>query len=277
MTSGLLQKMNRVELEGVIAHELSHIRNYDILVSTLAVTLVGAIALITDTAIRLMWWNGGRVRREGDRSDGVNPLAFLGFALLIFAPILAKIMQATISRQRETLADVERVPDDPVSAGADRGAREAARRHDGDPLGLHRHRAHVDRAAAVRRRRPRQVEQGPRPVLDPSATRGADRALEGAVIRRARAVCAAVLIAGLLASACSGGDGDSDSTDSSAVGPTTSRPTGGGVDDDHDHGGVRCDQHHDVARRIGHDRPPAGRRRRSCRPPPRSPTDRSIR
>ena len=106
VTSGLLQKMNRVELEGVIAHELSHIRNYDILVSTLAVTLVGAIALITDTAIRLMWWNGGRVRREGDRSDGVNPLAFLGFALLIFAPILAKIMQATISRQRETLADV---------------------------------------------------------------------------------------------------------------------------------------------------------------------------
>jgi heat shock protein HtpX len=106
VTTGLLQKMNRVELEGVLAHELSHIRNYDILVSTLAVTLVGAIALLTDTVIRLMWWNGGRVRREGDRSDGVNPIAFLGFALLIFAPILAKLMQATISRQRETLADV---------------------------------------------------------------------------------------------------------------------------------------------------------------------------
>ena len=106
VTTGLLQKMNRVELEGVLAHELSHIRNYDILVSTLAVTLVGAIALLTDTAIRLMWWNGGRVHREGDRSDGANPLAFIGFALLIFAPILAKLMQATISRQRETLADV---------------------------------------------------------------------------------------------------------------------------------------------------------------------------
>jgi heat shock protein HtpX len=106
VTSGLLQKLNRVELEGVLAHELSHIRNYDILVSTLAVTLVGAIALLTDTAIRLMWWNGGRVHREGDRNDGGNPLALVGFALLIFAPILAKLMQATISRQRETLADV---------------------------------------------------------------------------------------------------------------------------------------------------------------------------
>ena len=63
VTTGLLEKMNRVELEGVIAHELSHIRNYDILVSTLAVTLVGSVALLTDIAIRMMWWNGGRVRR----------------------------------------------------------------------------------------------------------------------------------------------------------------------------------------------------------------------
>ncbi|MGD9995627.1 MAG: M48 family metalloprotease [Ilumatobacteraceae bacterium] len=106
VTSGLLEKMNRVELEGVLAHELSHIRNYDILVSTLAVTLVGAVALLTDLAIRLMWWNGGRVSRDGDRQGGSNPLALVGFALLIFAPILARIMQATISRQRETLADV---------------------------------------------------------------------------------------------------------------------------------------------------------------------------
>src|SRR5215213_5331758 len=75
VTTGLLEKMNRVELEGVLAHELSHIRNYDILVSTLAVTLVGSIALLTDVAIRLMWWNGGRVRRDGDREGGANPLA----------------------------------------------------------------------------------------------------------------------------------------------------------------------------------------------------------
>jgi heat shock protein HtpX len=106
VTTGLLEKMNRVELEGVVAHELSHIRNYDILVSTLAVTMVGAVALLGDMAIRMMWWNGGRVRRAGDHGNSNNPLAFVGFALLILAPIAAKVMQAAISRQRETLADV---------------------------------------------------------------------------------------------------------------------------------------------------------------------------
>jgi heat shock protein HtpX len=105
VTSGLLEKMNRVELEGVIAHELSHVRNYDILVSTLVVTLVGSIALLTNIGMRMMWWNGGRVRREGDR-DGGNPLALIGLVLLIFSPIIAKLMQAAVSRRRETLADV---------------------------------------------------------------------------------------------------------------------------------------------------------------------------
>jgi heat shock protein HtpX len=106
VTTGLLEKMNRVELEGVVAHELSHIRNYDILISTLAVTMVGAAALLADVGIRMMWWNGGRVARQGDRGDRGNPLALVGFALLILAPIAAKAMQAAISRQRETLADV---------------------------------------------------------------------------------------------------------------------------------------------------------------------------
>lgn len=106
VTTGLLEKMNRVELEGVVAHELSHIRNYDILVSTLAVTMVGAVAVMTDVAIRLMWWNGGRVSRTGDRDRGGNPLALVGFALLILAPFIAKAMQAAVSRRRETLADV---------------------------------------------------------------------------------------------------------------------------------------------------------------------------
>ena len=106
VTSGLLEKLDRVELEGVLAHELSHIRNYDSLVSTLAVTLVGTIALLTDIAIRMMWWNGGRVSRGNDRRNSSNPLAFVGFALLIIAPVIARIMQASISRRRETLADV---------------------------------------------------------------------------------------------------------------------------------------------------------------------------
>ncbi len=106
VTTGLLEKMNRVELEGVVAHELSHIRNYDILVSTIAVTLVGSIAIMTDLGIRMMWWNGGRTSREGDRNNGSNPLALVGFLLLILAPIIAKAMQAAVSRKRESLADV---------------------------------------------------------------------------------------------------------------------------------------------------------------------------
>jgi heat shock protein HtpX len=105
-TTGLLEKMNRVELEGVVAHELSHIRNYDILVSTIAVTLVGSIAIMTDLGIRMLWWNGGRTSREGDRNNGSNPLALFGFLLLILAPIIAKAMQAAVSRKRESLADV---------------------------------------------------------------------------------------------------------------------------------------------------------------------------
>jgi heat shock protein HtpX len=106
VTSGLLEMLDRVELEGVIAHELGHIKNYDILVSTLAVTMVGAVALLADGAIRLMWWNGGRIDRRGDHSNSNNPLAYVGFALLLVSPIVAKLMQATISRSRETLADV---------------------------------------------------------------------------------------------------------------------------------------------------------------------------
>ena len=106
VTTGLLEKMNRVELEGVVAHELSHIRNYDILVSTLAVVMVGTVALMADMAIRTMWWNGGRVARRGDHNNANNPFAYVGFILLFAAPVIAKIMQSTISRQRETLADV---------------------------------------------------------------------------------------------------------------------------------------------------------------------------
>lgn len=106
VTTGLLEKMNRVELEAVVAHELSHIRNYDILVSTLAVTLVGAVALLSNLAIRMMWWNGGRESRQGDQGNSNNPLALVGFVFLIFSPILARAMHAAISRKRETLADV---------------------------------------------------------------------------------------------------------------------------------------------------------------------------
>ena len=109
VTTGLLNIMNRVELEGVLAHELSHIKNYDVLVSTLAVTMVGAVAVVSDVVIRMMWWNGGRTRREGDRNDGNNPLALLGFVLLLVAPIIGKVLQLAVSRRRESLADVSAV------------------------------------------------------------------------------------------------------------------------------------------------------------------------
>ncbi len=111
VTTGLLDKMNRVELEGVLAHELSHIRNYDILVMTLAVTMVGIIALLSDFFLRAMFWSGGRAGR--DDNNGGNPLgailAIFGFLLLIFAPIIASLMQFAVSRRREYLADVSGV------------------------------------------------------------------------------------------------------------------------------------------------------------------------
>ena len=112
VTTGLLEKLNRVELEGVLAHELSHIKNYDILVSTLAVTMVGVIAIAADLGIRFMWFGMGRNRNnEGDGGGGGLTIifAFLGFALLILSPIIGRAMQAAVSRRRETLADVSGV------------------------------------------------------------------------------------------------------------------------------------------------------------------------
>jgi heat shock protein HtpX len=110
VTTGLLEKMNRVELEGVLAHELSHIRNYDVLVMTLAVTMVGIIVLISDYFLRIMFWTGGRAGRNDNNN---NPLgivfAVLGFVLLIFAPIIARLMQMAVSRDREYLADASGV------------------------------------------------------------------------------------------------------------------------------------------------------------------------
>jgi len=109
VTTGLLDKMNRIELEGVLAHELSHIKNYDILVSTIAVTLVGFIALASDIAIRTLWWGGGRNRNDRDSGGAGAILAIAGFALLIMAPIIAQLMQFAVSRRRESLADISGV------------------------------------------------------------------------------------------------------------------------------------------------------------------------
>ena len=110
VTTGLLDKMNRVELEGVLAHELSHIKNYDILVSTIAVTLVGFIAIMSDIGIRTLWWGGGRSRDDDHGGGGAGAIfAIAGFALLILAPLIAQLMQFAVSRRREALADISGV------------------------------------------------------------------------------------------------------------------------------------------------------------------------
>jgi len=111
VTTGLLEKMNRVELEGVLAHELSHVKNYDILVSTIAVTMVGVVAILADLGVRVLWWGGGR-RTYGDRDNNSGGAALLlipAMLLLVMAPIVAKAMQAAVGRRRESLADVSGV------------------------------------------------------------------------------------------------------------------------------------------------------------------------
>jgi len=106
-TTGLLEKLDRLELEGVIAHELSHIKNYDILLSSVVAVLVGTIALISNWVMRNLWWSGLR-RDDNDRNN--NPLLVIFVVLvLIITPIIATLIQLAISRQREYLADASGV------------------------------------------------------------------------------------------------------------------------------------------------------------------------
>ena len=109
VTEGLLATMNRVELEGVIGHELSHVVDRDILVGTVVATLVGAVVLISEFFMRSWWWGGVRGRRGGDRSGGgVEAIIFaVGLALLVLAPIIGQIIRLAVSRQREFLADAQ--------------------------------------------------------------------------------------------------------------------------------------------------------------------------
>jgi heat shock protein HtpX len=101
VTSGLLAMMNRAELEGVLAHEMSHIRNYDSRFMTLVIVLVGLVAILAGLIFRSMIFGGGRDR--GNRGGGA--LAIIGLLMVILAPILAKLIQLAVSRSREFLAD----------------------------------------------------------------------------------------------------------------------------------------------------------------------------
>ena len=112
ITTGLLQKLDREELQGVIGHELSHVRNYDIRFSLLVAVLVGSIALMADFFLRFTFWGGGR-RGGGDRDKGGGGLAaivfILAIVLAVVAPIIARLVQLAVSRQREYLADASSV------------------------------------------------------------------------------------------------------------------------------------------------------------------------
>ena len=105
-TTRILEVMDRDELQGVIAHEMSHVANRDTLVSAVAATTAGAIAILSDFLTRMMWFGGGRDRREGNG----NPLLLVvSLAILILAPIAAMLLRSAISRRRESLADATAV------------------------------------------------------------------------------------------------------------------------------------------------------------------------
>ena len=111
-TTGLLAVMNREELEGVIGHEVSHIRNYDIRISTIAVALASAITMLAGMARNMMFWGGGRRRNDDDRngSSGLEIiLLIISLIAIILAPLAATLVQLAISRQREFLADASSV------------------------------------------------------------------------------------------------------------------------------------------------------------------------
>jgi heat shock protein HtpX len=111
VTQGLLDTMNRVELEGVLGHELSHVVDRDILYGTIVATVIGAIVLLSEFFLRSWWWGGfgGRRSDRGNGNGGVVELIVfaVGFALLILAPLLGQLIRLAVSRNREYLADAQ--------------------------------------------------------------------------------------------------------------------------------------------------------------------------
>jgi heat shock protein HtpX len=110
VTTGLLEKMNRIELEGVLAHELSHVKNYDIRVSSIAVCLVGVVAALSDIGIRMFIFGGSRRNNNNNGGGDSNAIVMiLALVVIILAPLMAALMQMAVSRKREALADVSAV------------------------------------------------------------------------------------------------------------------------------------------------------------------------
>jgi heat shock protein HtpX len=111
VTEGLLQMMNRVELEGVIGHEMSHVQDRDMLVGTVVATLVGAAVLLSEFLMRAWFWGGIGGRRSSNNNSGGGGfeliLLGLGLVLVILAPLFGQIIKMSVSRNREYLADAE--------------------------------------------------------------------------------------------------------------------------------------------------------------------------
>jgi len=109
VTTGLMQKLNRRELEGVLAHEMSHIKNYDTLLSSIAVILVGVVALLSDWMLRSFWYaprrkgSSGRSRGGGGQAQAI--IVALAIVMAILAPLVAQMLRLAVSRKREFLAD----------------------------------------------------------------------------------------------------------------------------------------------------------------------------
>ena len=119
VTTGLLEKLEYYELEGVIAHEMAHIKNYDILLSAVVTVMVGFIVMLSDIFTRTFFYRSGRDRDDDNKGNAI--VMIIGLVLLILAPILGKIMQMAVSRRREFLADSTAVeftrnPDGLISA-----------------------------------------------------------------------------------------------------------------------------------------------------------------
>ena len=119
VTTGLLEKLDYYELEGVLAHEVSHIKNYDILVSAVVSILVGFIVMLADIVSRVIFWGGARDSDSDNKGNAI--LMLIGLVLLILSPIFGTLMQLALSRKREFLADATAVeltrnPDGLISA-----------------------------------------------------------------------------------------------------------------------------------------------------------------
>lgn len=105
LTTGIIDRLEQIELEGVIAHELSHIGNRDTLIQTISVVLVGLVALLSDWFLRISFWGGGRHNNNDDNSKLGLIVGIIAIVLAILAPIFVQLLHFAISRKREYLAD----------------------------------------------------------------------------------------------------------------------------------------------------------------------------